>query len=69
MNTKAESLKFDNVQEGWNNFKTTVCELVKCVSGRKVGYAANISKNALRLTKKRVGKLQESKGIRERAKV
>ena len=27
LNTKLESLKFDNVKDGWNNFRKTICEV------------------------------------------
>ena len=27
LNPKLESLKFDNVEDGWNNFRKTICEV------------------------------------------
>jgi hypothetical protein len=36
LNTKLESLKFDNVEDGWNNFRKSICEVVDDVLGRKL---------------------------------
>ena len=27
LNAKIESLKFENVEDGWNNFRKTICEV------------------------------------------
>ena len=27
LNSKPESLKFDNVEDGWNNFRKRICEV------------------------------------------
>ena len=27
LNTKLHSLKFDSVEDGWNNFRQTICEV------------------------------------------
>jgi hypothetical protein len=44
LNTKLESLKFDNVKDGWNNFRKIICEVAECVLGKKARTAAkNIS--------------------------
>ena len=42
MNTKLESLKFDNVEDGWNNLKKTktICDIADGVLGKKVRTAA-----------------------------
>jgi len=43
-----ESLKFDNVENGRNNFRKTICEVADGVLGNKVKTAArNISENTL----------------------
>ena len=34
MSTKLESLKFENVEDGWNNFRKTICEVADGVLGR-----------------------------------
>ena len=36
LSTKLESLKFDNVEDGWNNFRKTICEVADGVLGKKV---------------------------------
>ena len=47
-NTNLESLKFDNVEDGWNNFTEIICEVADAVLGKKVRNAAkSINKNAL----------------------
>ena len=33
LSTKLESLKFDNVEDGWNNFRKTICEVADGVLG------------------------------------
>jgi hypothetical protein len=43
-----ESLKFDNVVHGWNNFMKIVCEVADGLLGKKIINAArNIGGNAL----------------------
>ena len=54
LNTKIESLKFDNVEDGWNNFGKTICKVADGVIGKKVKTAArNINDKALCLIKRR----------------
>ena len=54
LNTKLESLKFDNVEDERNNFWKMVCEVADGVLRKKVGNRArNISENALCLTERR----------------
>ena len=54
MNAKQESLKFDNSEDGWYNFRKMVCEIADGVLGKTVRNAAgNISENALCLIKRR----------------
>ncbi|XP_065571512.1 craniofacial development protein 2-like [Artemia franciscana] len=36
LNTKLESLKFDNVEDGWNYFRKKICEVVDGVLRKKV---------------------------------
>ena len=56
MNTKLESLKFDNAEDGWNTFRKTICEVADGVLGKKVRNAArNISEKALCLIERRRG--------------
>ena len=56
MNTKLESLKFDNVEYGWNNFRKTICEVADCVLRKSAKTATrNISKKALCLIESRRG--------------
>ena len=56
MNTKLESLIFDNVEDGWHYFRKIISEAADSVLGKKVMNAArNISKNALCLIMKRRG--------------
>jgi len=44
LNTKLESLKLDNVKEGGNDLRKTICEVADGVLGEKVKTAArNIS--------------------------
>ena len=48
LNTKLESLKFDNVEDGRSNFRKTDCEIADGVLGKKAqNTARNLSKNAL----------------------
>ena len=54
LNTKLQSLKFDNVEDGWNNFRKIICQVADCVLAKKVRNAArNISRNALSSIEKR----------------
>ena len=54
MNTKLEGLKFDNVEDGWNYFRKTICEVADGVLGKKVKTAArNINEKALCLIESR----------------
>ena len=54
LNTKLQSLKFDNVEDGWINFRKTICEAADGVLGKKVRTAArNISEKALCLIERR----------------
>ena len=56
LNTKLDSLKFDNVEDGWNNFRKIVCEVANGVLGKKVKTAAkNISEKDQCLMKRRRG--------------
>ena len=56
MNTKLNSLKFDNVEDEWNNFSKEICEVADCVLGKKIMTAArNISEKALCLIENRRG--------------
>jgi hypothetical protein len=51
-----ESLKFDNVEDGWNNFRETICEVADGVLGKKVRTAArNISEKVSCLIQRRTG--------------
>ena len=36
LNTKLESKKFDNVEDGWNYFRNKICEVANGVLGKKV---------------------------------
>ena len=54
LNTKLESLKFDNVEDGWNNSSKTICEVADGVLGKSVKTATrNISEKALGLIESR----------------
>ena len=54
MNTELKSLKFDNVEETWNNFGKLVCEVTDVVLGKKIrNTARNFSENALCLIERR----------------
>ena len=54
LNIKLKSLKLNNEEDGWSNFRKIVCEVADGVLGRKDGnVASNISKNALSLVEKR----------------
>ena len=56
LNTKLESLKFDKVEDGWNNFRKTIVDVAGGVFGKKVGTAArSISEKALCLIERRRG--------------
>ena len=56
LNTKLESLKFDNVENGWNNFRKTICEVADGVLGKSAEAATrNISEKALGLIESRRG--------------
>jgi len=37
LNAKLESLKFDNVEDGWNYFRKTTCQVADGLEGRKLG--------------------------------
>ena len=51
-----ENLKFDNVKDGWNNFRKTICDVADGVLGKKVESAArNISVKASWLIERRRG--------------
>ena len=48
LNTKLESLKFDKMEDGWDNFRKTICDVADGVLGKKVKTAArDISEKAL----------------------
>ena len=54
LNTKLEILKFDNVEDGWNNFRQTICEVADGALGKKIKTATrNISENYLCLIERR----------------
>ena len=54
LNTKLGSLKFDNVEDGWNYFRKTIWEVTSGVSGKKIKTTArNISEKALCLIERR----------------
>ena len=56
LNTKLESMEFDNVEDSWNNFRKTICEVADGVLGKKIKTAArNISEKALCLMDSRRG--------------
>jgi hypothetical protein len=40
LNTKLESLNFDDVEDEWNNFRKVICEVADGVLGNKVRNAA-----------------------------
>jgi hypothetical protein len=42
LNTKLQSLKFDNVEDAWNNFRKIICEVADGVLGKKFRTAARI---------------------------
>ena len=43
--SKLESLKFDNVEDGWNNYRKTICEVADGVLGKSAKTATrNINK-------------------------
>ena len=54
LNTILKILKFVNVENGWNNFRKTICEAADGVLGKKVRSAArNIREKALFLIERR----------------
>ena len=56
LSTKLESLKFDNVEDGRNNFRKTICEVADGVLGKSAKTATrNISEKALGLIESRRG--------------
>ena len=55
LNTKLESLKFDNVEGGWNNFRKTICEVAEGVLGKVKIAAKKISDKVLCLIERRRG--------------
>ena len=56
LNTKLASLKLDNVEDGWNKFWKTICEVTDVVLGKKGRtIARNISEKALCLIERRRG--------------
>jgi len=57
LKTKLESLKLDNIEDGWNNFRKIICEFVDGVLGMKVRNAAkNIIENTLCLIERSRGR-------------
>jgi len=42
LNTKFGSLKFNNVEDGRNNFRKTICEVADGVVGKKLGLQLGI---------------------------
>jgi len=42
LNIKLESLKFDSVEDGWNNFRKTISEVANGVLGKKLGLQLRI---------------------------
>ena len=60
LNTKLDSLKFDNAGDGWNKFRKAIYEVAEGVLGKKVKTATrNIREKALCLIKRRRGLVQE----------
>ena len=58
MSTKLESLKFENVEDGWNNFRKTICEVADGALGKSAKTAnRNISK------KKALGLIESTRGL------
>ena len=56
LSTKLEGLKFDNVKDGWNNFRKTICEVADDILGKSAKTATkNISEKALGLIESRSG--------------
>ena len=56
LNNKLESLKFDNVEGGWNNLRKTICEVADGVLEKSTKTATrNISEKALGLIESRRG--------------
>ena len=56
MNAKVDGLKFDNVEDGWNNFRKIICEVANGVLGKKVRNATrNINEKALCFIERRRG--------------
>ena len=56
LSTKLESLIFDNVEDGWNNFRETICEVTDGVLRKSAKTTTrNISEKALGLIESRWG--------------
>ena len=56
LNTKLESLKFDSVEDGWNDFRKTVCDVADGVLGKTAKTKGrNIKEKALCLVESRRG--------------
>ena len=56
LNTKLESSKFENVEDGWNNFRKTIGEVADGVLGKTVKTTTrNINEKALCLIESRRG--------------
>ena len=56
LNNKLESFKLDNVEDSWNYFRKTICEVADVVLGKKFRTAARIiSGKALCLIGRRRG--------------
>ena len=56
LDTKVENLKFNSVEDGWNNFGEPICEVAEGVLVKKVRTAArNISDKVLCLIERRRG--------------
>jgi len=56
LNAKLDSLNFNSVEYGWNNFRKTICEVADGVLGKKAKSSfRNISEKALCLIDRRKG--------------
>jgi hypothetical protein len=56
LNARLKSLKFDYVEDGWNNSRTIICKVADGFLGKKLKNAArNISEKALCLIERRSG--------------
>ena len=65
MNTKLENLKFDNVEDGWNNIRKTISEVADGVLGKGAKTATrNVSGNALGLIESRRGLYKNYPSVR-----